>query len=65
MKTYSVIIAKETTQKDWCLYDNRDISVRVPTTEALLTARNEEHLKEKLEKHYSGYKIIRWYEVNL
>lgn len=64
MKMYEVTIDQPSKGKDWCLYDNKDIVVRFPTTTAVFTARNIDHLHEKLDKHYPGKRILNISEVS-
>jgi len=65
MKTFEVIIDKPSKIQDWCIYDNRTIWVDCKTTTAIITAFSDVRLKAKIEKLYSGYKILSIKEVNL
>lgn len=63
MKTYEVIVDVPSKERDWCLYDNVEIWVNIPTTTAILTARDEQHLKEKVLKHYGDIHILKIREI--
>lgn len=63
MKTYEVEVDVPSKTKDWCIYDEREVWVRNQTTTAILTARNEDRLKEKVKKHYGEARIVRIREI--
>lgn len=65
MKTFEVTIDKPSTMKDWCPYDEKVVFVKIPYTVAILTARNQEHLMEKIKKYYAGFNVQRIREINL
>lgn len=65
MRTYEVTINKPSKYRDWCLYDNIETLVHLPTSTAILTARDVDALHEKIEKHYAGFEVLRIREVHL
>jgi len=63
MKTYEVVVDVPSKEKDWCLYENKVVWVDSPTTTAILTARDLDHLMEKITKHYGDVHIQRIMEI--
>lgn len=63
MKTYEVVVDVPSKEKDWCLYTNEEVWIHNSTTTAILTARDEEHLMNKITKHYGDVYIIRIKEI--
>ena len=64
MKLYEVVVDVPSKEQDWCLYDNKEVWVNTPTTTAILTARDLEHLKDKITKHYGDAHILRIKEIS-
>lgn len=65
MKTYEVVVDVPSKEKDWCPYDNEEVWIHSPTTTAILTARNLEHLMDKIQKHYGDVYVLRISEITL
>lgn len=63
MKTYEVVVDVPSKERDWCFYDNKEVWINIPTTTAILTARDMEHLMSKITKHYGDAHILRIKEI--
>ena len=63
MKTYEVVIQKQSKVEDWCLYGNREYYRTEPTTTAVIVAFNLDRLKQKLETYYKGFEILKITEL--
>lgn len=65
MKTYQVKIDKPSVIRDWDMWEERMVSVIVPYTTAILTARDLQHLYQKIDTHYHGYEVLHIKETSL
>lgn len=58
MSIYHVIINKPSKIADWDLWTGESYFRVVDTTEAYITARDEKHLAQKMEKLYKGFSFV-------
>lgn len=58
-RDYEVVISKPGIEFDWCAYDDCEIKRTTQTTTAVIRARDEQHLREKMASLYPGVEIIR------
>jgi hypothetical protein len=58
MINYEVVVDKPHLEEDWCLYDEKVIKVLKHKTTAIIAARDETHLKQKLEERYGKFRIL-------
>lgn len=63
MRTFVVVVDVPIKKRDWCLYDNEEMWINIPTTTLILSARDMKHLMSNITKQYENVRILKIKEI--